>query len=505
MSKLRDHMKKHHNYSADRARAVNPNPIRRHPHAPSENNEDINITATAMLKKIEGPLFSPFVRVLNTTIVKTAYSIFNSLVGSLESLNTLAYLESVGKRYLVETHAKEKALKLRQLLVSHALKPETGSTLEKRKDAFGATAWTNHLEEAVERSYNWVNKDIILHSAADLFKVDIVTIVEGDAERLDYAWYSFKPDGQCVGELGSQVFLGEVFIPSKRFSYFLPLVSTGKLFETGEEHRASPVTEDGKKCGKTEARFSLEELHEMLRSILDCSSTHGYLSGAVLEEAWEQKGQQSQGLLDILKSDKLHIRNVHDGGSVFNSRYEIRLEDQSGCLPEWDTSHDHYNDLFSKENEETDAVMFSQRPSAPGDSIHTERMSRFNHSFIKWEETEHGEKPVPEAKRTDDQMVDIFASDPEDLKERLFQMDIQFRNSLADLDRQAEHQSCELGRWSENDEKILQDFEEWVNSQGREGKLAAGGIKMKPKSTSRNYIVQVKVDIVHLTTHELFF
>ena len=505
LSKLREHMKKHHNYSADRAKTVSPNPLMQHRHAPSQDSEAIDIAATAVLNKIKGPLFSPCVKVLNTQIVKTAHSIFNSLVGSLESLNTLDYLESVGKRHLFETGAKEKALKLRQLLISHALKPETGSTLEKRKDAFGATAWTNHLEDAVERPYNWVNKDIILHSAADLFKVDIVTIVEGDVERIDYAWYSFKPDGQCVGEVGSQVFVGEIFIPSRSFSYFLPLVSTGKLFETGQEHRASPVTEDGNKCGKTEARFSLEELHEMLRSILDSSSTHGYLSGAVLEEAWEKKGQQSQGLLDILKNDKLHIRNVHDGGSVFNSRYEVRLEDQSGCLPEWETSHDQYNDLGSKENNETDAVQFFQRPSAPGDSIHTDRMSRFKHSFIKWELTEQGEKPVPEAKRTEEQMVDIFASDPEDLKEILIQMDIQFRNSLADLDRKAEDQICDPGRWSENDEKILQDFEKWVNGQGREGKLAAGGIKMKATSTPKSYGVQVKVDIVHLRTHQLFF
>ena len=463
LSKLRDHMKKHHNYSAVRAKAMHVAPLKRHAVAPSENSEEIDTTAALLLKKLEGSLFHPCVRVHKTSIVKTSHSIFDSLAGSLQGVNTWDYLETVGKRSLLDTHRKEKALGLRLLLISHAKKPETGSSLEKRKDAFGATAWTKHLDDAADHPYNWVNKDIMLHSAADLFKVDIVAIVEGDTERLHYSWYSCNADGQVVGEAGSQVFLGEVFIPSTSLSYFISLASTGKLFELAENHRASPVSEDCSTSEKTDSRFALEEFHDLLRSLLGPAASNGYLSGAVLEEAWDKKKIKSS-LDNILQRDKMHIRIVKDGGSVFNNQYLIRIEDSFGCLPEWDESQAHDDNRCNKDNNGGDKALFRERPSVAGDSIHKDRVNRFNNSFSKWELTEQGQKLVPEAKRTRDQMVDILASDPPDFKERLFQMDIEFRKKMADLDKLDKEDVCDPGRWSEKDDQLLQKFEGWVKN-----------------------------------------
>ena len=154
----------------------------------------------------------------------------------------------------------------------------------------------------------------------------------------------------------------------------------------------------------------------------------------------------------------MHIRIVKDSGSVFNNQYLIRIEDSFGCLPEWDESQAHDDNRCNKDNNSGDKALFRERPSVAGDSIHKDRVNRFNNSFSKWELTEQGQKLVPEAKRTRDQMVDILASDPPDFKERLFQMDIEFRKKMADLDKLDKEDVCDPGRWSEKDDQFLQNL-----------------------------------------------
>ena len=70
-----------------------------------------------------------------------------------------------------------------------------------------------------------------------------------------------------------------------------------------------------------------------------------------------------------------------------------------------------------------------------------------------WEVTEQGQKPIPEAKKSPGQMVDLLASDPQDFKDKLLVRDKQFRTQIADLDKIDKEDIGDPGRWSEKDDQ----------------------------------------------------
>ena len=346
-------------------------------------------------------------------------------------------------------------LELRRQILDHAVSDSVTALVSNSRTAYGDERWKEHVERAKESDYAWFSPKIILDTAADMLNIEIVVLSQSGEPA------NVKPP---TLENGCQVFLGHYKGGANH--YYLPLHPSGRRCQQAVSEEPEPPIQYV--TPNTQSAYG--DLHRILKTLLPSDSIHARLSGIEILAAVQQNAPTLQDeLLQMMASDKTHVRVIAGGHSLVAAEYEVRFENGEGELGPWNS-------------------LIKPQPLGRSDNIVANRKRKrlFENTTQWWKNA----KLQPEKKRLK-QKVDTYETDPEEFKINVIREDKLLQKKLKNRSLMPVH------RWSAEDEECLREYRCWLENSHNDAVVQFGQSKV-PKATIHNYSSHIRRLHTHL-------